>query len=602
MLPVLGWFVDYVGLMKKTEKNGSSDFDSYKRLLKYARPYRRRLALGIIFSIIFGGSTGAVIPAVQKVFSSFEEMRVSEVPLGMLVGAAVAVLILTSLRAVGFFCSKYFIQWVGSRVVMDIRNEMFSHIHRLPMQFFSHSRTGELISRLTADTGMVQSLVSNVVGDMLREPCVLIGAITALLFNFDWRLTAATLLIFPVCLIPVSIFGRKVRKASKAGQEKTADLLSQAQESIGGAQIVKAFGMEAAEVATFSEHARQVFKRLMKIARAQASVTPLMEIFSAVGMMLVLIFAFSRGMKLADVFAFILAMVVMYKPAKTLSKLYLQMQQGMAGATRIFELLDTEVLIEDKPDALVLPPQIQSVRFDGVGFAYDDEAILSDVNLDVHAGECVAFVGSSGAGKTTLVNLLPRFFDVKSGSICINGRDVRDYTVKSLREQVGIVSQQTILFNMSVAKNISYGQPHATQEQIVDAARRANAHEFIEKMDQGYDTVIGERGSRVSGGQAQRLAIARALLKNPPVLILDEATSALDTESERLVQAALDELMSGRTVFVIAHRLSTVRHADKIVVMDAGRIVETGTHDELLAQGGKYKYLHDIQFRGTEEA
>ncbi|MFC1467975.1 ABC transporter ATP-binding protein [Verrucomicrobiota bacterium] len=587
--------------MKNTVKTNDSIAASYKRLLVYARPYRGRLALGIIFSILFGGSTGAVIPAVQKVFASFEKTWISEVPLGMLVGAAVLVLLLTALRGIGFFCSKYFIQWVGSRVVMDIRNSMFDHIHRLPMQFFSRSRTGELISRLTADTGMVQGLVSNVVGDLLREPCVLISAIVVLFWNFDWRLTATTLLVFPVCLIPVSIFGRKVRKASKLGQEKTADLLSQAQESIGGAQIVKAFGMEDEEVGKFAGHAREVFKRLMKIARAQASVTPLMELFSAVGMVLVLAFAFSKGLPLSEVFSFILAMVVMYKPAKTLSKLYLQVQQGMAGATRIFDLLDTQVLIEDKPDAVELLPQIERVDFKEVGFSYDEEAILSDINLSVKAGECVAFVGSSGAGKTTLVNLLPRFFDVKSGAISINGHDIRDYTVRSLREQVGIVTQQTILFNLSVAENISYGQPEATREDIIAAAKRANAHEFIEKMDLGYDTVIGERGSRVSGGQAQRLAIARALLKNPPVLILDEATSALDTESERLVQAALDELMSGRTVFVIAHRLSTVRHADKIVVMDQGRIVETGTHDELLSKGGKYKYLYDIQFRNAEE-
>jgi subfamily B ATP-binding cassette protein MsbA len=588
--------------MKNTIKMNDSLADSYRRLLVYTRPYRGRLILGIVFSMIFGGSTGAVIPAVQKVFAGFETMLVSEFPIGKLIMAAVFVLLLTILRGVGFFCSKYFIQWVGSRVVMDIRNAMFAHIHRLPMSFFSQSRTGDLISRLTSDTGMVQQLVSNVIGDMLREPCVLIGAIIALLFNFDWHLTAATLLIFPVCLIPVSIFGRKVRVASKAGQEKTADLLSQAQESIGGAQIVKAFGMEDEEVFKFAGHASHVFKKLMKIARAQAAVTPLMEFFSAIGIMLVLLYAFYSKMPLSDVFAFIIALVVMYKPAKTISKLYLQLQQGMVGARRVFEVLDTDVLIEDKPDAVELSDQIKSVSFENVGFAYNEEAILSGIDLKVKAGECVAFVGSSGAGKTTLVNLLPRFFDVNSGSILINGRDVRDYTVKSLRKQVGIVTQQTILFNMSVAENIAYGQADATEEQIIDAAKRANAHEFIAKMDDGYDSVIGERGSRVSGGQGQRLAIARALLKNPPVLILDEATSALDTESERLVQAALDALMSGRTVFVIAHRLSTVRNADKIVVMDQGRIVETGTHDELLAKGGKYKYLYDIQFRNAQEA
>lgn len=588
--------------MKKQNITDPDMAGNYKRLLSYVKPYRGRLALGIIFSIIFGGSTGAVIPVAQKLFERFEVQNMSEIPVRVLVLTAVVMLVVTVLRGIGFFCSKYFIQWVGSRVVMDIRNEMFAHIHCLPMQFFSQSRTGELISRLTGDTQRIQQLVSNVIGEMLRQPCVLISAIAVIIFKFDWRLTAITLLVFPLCLIPVSIFGRKVRKASRRGMETSADLLSHAQESISGALIVKAFGMEGEETAKFVVHARKAFKLLMKIARAQASVTPLMEIFSSIGMLLVFIFAFSHGMKLAEVFAFVLALVVMYKPAKTLSTLYLQLQKGMAGATRVFEIMDTDVSINDKPDALPLSPQIESVQFKDVGFAYNDEPILSDISLDVKAGQCIALVGSSGAGKTTLVNLLPRFFDVKSGAIFINGHDIRDYTVRSLREQVGIVTQQTILFNMSVADNIAYGQPEATREDVIAAAKRANAHEFIENMALGYDTVIGERGSRVSGGQAQRIAIARALLKNPPVLILDEATSALDTESERLVQAALDELMSGRTVFVIAHRLSTVRHADKIVVMDQGRIVETGTHDELLEQGGKYKYLYDIQFRNAEEA
>jgi subfamily B ATP-binding cassette protein MsbA len=587
--------------MKRSEKQDDSVVGVYRRLLQFAKPYRGRLALGILFSILFGGSTGAVIPALQKVLEKFEEMSVSQFSPRVLMGAAAVVLLLTALRGLGFYLSKYYIQWVGSRVVMDIRNKMFAHIHRLPMQFFSQSRSGDMIARLISDTMMIQQLVSNVVGDLLREPCVLLSAIAVLLWKFDWRLTLITLVVFPICLVPVSIFGRKVRKASQKGQEKMSDLLSTAQESITGAQIVKAFGMEDAEVKKFAGHARTLFSKLMRIARAQAAVTPLMEVFSAVGMVLVLLFAFKNEMKLSEVFSFIVALVVMYKPAKTLSRLYLKVKQGLVGASRIYELLDTEVLIEDRSDAVALIPQIDSIQMDHVGFAYDQEAVLSEIQLHVAAGECVAFVGGSGAGKTTLVNLVPRFYDVSSGSISINGRDVRDYTLQSLREQVGVVTQQTILFNLSVAENIAYGQPDATREAIQDAARRANAHEFIEKLDEGYDTVIGERGSRISGGQAQRLAIARALLKNPPILILDEATSALDTESERLVQAALDELMSGRTVLVIAHRLSTIRHADKIVVMDKGRIVEVGTHDELIGQNGKYKYLYDIQFSSRSE-
>ncbi len=594
--------VEYLPLMKNCENSNQTISSTYKRLFKYVKPYRGRLAIGIISSIIFGGSTGAVIPAIQKVTAPFESMQVSEVELHILISAAFLVFVITAVRAVGFFLSKYYIQWVGSRVVMDVRNEMFKHMHQLPMQFFSKSRSGELITRLTSDTALIQSMVSNVIGELLREPATLIGAIIGLFWTVDWQLALVVLVVFPVCLLPVSILGRRVRKASKRGQEKTANLLSQAQESIAGAQIVKAFCMEDEEFNQFAKHGFDVFKQNMKVERAQAIITPLMEVFSAVGMMIVLVFAFMKDLKLSDLFAFIVALVIMYKPAKSISKLYLKLQHGMIGATRVFEVLDTDVSIDDKDGAIELSPQINEVKFSDVGFSYDNEPILRDVNLTINAGECIAFVGSSGAGKTTLVNLLPRFFDVKNGAISINGQNIKNYALKSLRKQIGIVTQQTILFNQSIADNISYGQSEATLDAIMNAARRANAHDFIVKLEDGYETVIGERGSRISGGQAQRLAIARALLKNPPILILDEATSALDTESERLVQQALDELMNGRTVLVIAHRLSTVRHADKIVVMDKGQIIEVGTHDELLERGGKYKHLYDIQFRDNQSA
>ena len=576
MLFVLLVVVEYVPLMKNRTNSDHTIVGTYKRLFSYVHPYRVRLTLGIIFSFIFGGSTGAIIPVIKRVTEPFETMRVSDVSLSILLGAAVLVFVVTALRAVGFFCSKYFIQWVGSRIVMDVRNEMFAHMQRLPMQFFSRSRTGELITRLTSDTAMIQSMVSNVIGELLREPIVLVSTIIGLFCTVDWQLALIVLLVFPVCLVPVSILGKKSEKR-RQGQEKVANLLSQAQETIAGAQIVKAFCMEEQEISQFSKHGLDVFKKNMKVEKTQAIVTPMMEVFSAVGMMVVLVFAFMKGLKLSELLAFLVAMVIMYKPAKTIAKLYLKLQKGMTGAARVFEVLDTEVSIDNKSGALELLPQIDEIEFSNVGFSYDSEAIFKQYQLNGKAGECVAFVGSSGAGKTTLVNLLPRFFDVKSGSISINGHDVREYTLKSLRKQVGVVTQQTILFNQSVADNISYGQSEASIDAIMNAARRANAHEFITQLDDGYNTVVGERGSRISGGQAQRLAIARALLKNPPVLILDEATSALDTESERLVQQALDELMSGRTVFVIAHRLSTVRHADKIVVMDKGSIVEIGT-------------------------
>jgi len=354
--------------------------------------------------------------------------------------------------------------------------------------------------------------------------------------------------------------------------------------------------MEKEEVARFNLFNTKVFKLLMRQSRSSSMSEPIIIFLSSIALVGVVVYARVNDLPLALLVAFAGAMVQMYKPAKKLSQIHMKIQKSTPGVERVFEILDIQNTIADGPEATPFSGRVESVNFKDVAFAYDEKKILDGVNLQANAGQCIAFVGSSGAGKTTLVNLIPRFFDVTEGRIELNGTDIRDYTVHSLRGQIGVVTQETMLFNRSVADNISYGSPDATREQIEDAARRANAHTFITEMESGYDTVIGERGSLLSGGMAQRVAIARALLKNPPILILDEATSALDTESERLVQEALDELMKDRTVFVIAHRLSTIAHADSIVVMDQGQIVEEGTHDELLAKGGKYKYFYDIQF------
>ena len=373
-------------------------------------------------------------------------------------------------------------------------------------------------------------------------------------------------------------------------------MLSVVQESIGGALVVKAFQMEKEEAVRFNLFNTRVFKMLMKQSRAKSLNEPIMIFLSAIGLSGVVVYAFLSNTSLALLVAFSAALVQMYKPVKKLSQIHIRIQRSAPGVERIFEILDITNTIDNAPDAVDLSESVQHVEFENVSFAYENRPVLSDIHLRTAAGQCVAFVGSSGAGKTTLVNLIPRFFDVTGGCIRINGKDIREYTVESLRAQMGIVTQQTVLFNRTVAENIAYGSMEATREMIEDAARRANADAFIREMEDGYDTVIGERGSLLSGGMAQRIAIARALLKNPPILILDEATSALDTESERLVQGALDELMKDRTVFVIAHRLSTIAHADVIVVLDQGRIVEQGTHEELLEKGGKYKFLYDIQF------
>ena len=441
----------------------------------------------------------------------------------------------------------------------------------------------------------MRELVANVIGDMIREPFTLIGCIGAMVV-IDAKLSFISLVLFPICIIPIAILGRKIRKASKSGQERLGDLLSVVQESFGGAVVVKAFQMEQAEKDRFDGFNNQIFRRLMQQTRARALNEPIMVFLASLAMSGVVVYAVLNDLSSATLIAFAIAMGQMYKPVKKLSNVQMRVQKAVPGAERIFEILDIEIDVQDAENAVALTSAIETVSFQGVSFAYAEKPILKKVDLHASAGQCIAFVGSSGAGKTTLVNLIPRFFDVTAGKVLLNGKDLREYTLSSLRKQIGIVTQETILFNQSIADNISYGSPEATRTEIEDAARRANAHDFVTAMDEGYETVIGERGALLSGGQAQRIAIARALLKNPPILILDEATSALDTESERLVQGALDELMKERTVFVIAHRLSTIAHADIIVVMDQGEIVEQGTHDELLAREGKYKYFYDIQF------
>jgi len=613
--------------MSPKEKHSEFSWSIYQRLLGFTRPYLARLMVGVFCGVLYGATAFGMILVIywavgtlngealgegvtqflQKVhldhlFASSEKInQTSEMGLRKMVTTVLALPLIALLQGIVFFIGKYCVEWVGTRVVMDVRSKLFSHIHDLPMQFFGRSRVGELISRITNDTAIVRELVANVIGDIIREPFTLIGCVFAMVV-IDWKLSFISLILFPICIIPIAILGRKIRKASKSGQERLGDLLSVVQESFGGAVVVKAFQMEKAEKNRFDGFNNQVFRRLMQQARAQSMNEPIMVFLSAIAMSGVVIYAFLNDLSSATLVAFAIAMGQMYKPLKKLSNIQMRIQKAAPGAERIFEILDLEIGVRDAENAVPFTGTIRTVDFKDVSFAYEDTEVLKRINLDVQAGQCIAFVGSSGAGKTTLVNLIPRFYDVTGGHIFLNDRDIRDYTLASLRKQIGIVTQETILFNQSVAANIAYGSSDATREEVQAAARRANAHEFIEGMDEGYDTLIGERGTKLSGGQAQRLAIARALLRNPPILILDEATSALDTESERLVQGALDELMKERTVFVIAHRLSTIAHADLIVVLDQGTIVEQGTHTELLEQGGKYNYFHDIQFSETKES
>ncbi|MBN2685935.1 MAG: ABC transporter ATP-binding protein [Pontiellaceae bacterium] len=608
-------------MSKKTE-NSSDSLEIFKRLFPYIRPHRFRLAIGILCGMLYGATSFAMLIALRWVLGgiSGEDLgnmsgilslgktdgavadgAMADVEFGRVVFVAVLLPIIALAQGVVFFGGKYLIEWVGHRVVANLRGDLFNHIHALPMQFFSKSRVGDLISRITSDTTLLTYLVSNVIGDVIREPFTLIGCIAAM-FWMDWKLALIALVVLPVCILPIALLGRRIRKASKGGQECLGDMLSVVQETVGGAEVVKAFQMEVAESERFNRSNNGVFKFYMRQSRSDSLAAPFVEFVSAFGIVGIVVYAYQHNISLAVLVTFAAAMVQSYKPVKKISQIHIRMQKAAPGVERVFEILDIANTIDDAPDAVAFNEPVRTVDFCNVSFAYDQtKTILDEVNLKSRAGQCIAFVGSSGAGKTTLVNLIPRFFDVTGGRIELNGTDIRNYTVHSLRSQIGVVTQETMLFNRSVADNIAYGSPHASRELIEDAARRANAHKFIMELENGYDTVIGERGSLLSGGMAQRVAIARALLKNPPILILDEATSALDTESERLVQGALDELMKDRTVFVIAHRLSTIAHADAIVVLDKGKIVEQGTHAELLAQGGKYKYLYDIQFSNASD-
>ncbi|MBI2437280.1 MAG: ATP-binding cassette domain-containing protein [Lentisphaerae bacterium] len=576
---------------RKSSTSWSQQWASYKRLVRYTRPYLLRLIVGAICGAAFAGSTTGLLMAARNILHEIFQ----NAPWRNVIFLALGLPLLAAGRGGGQFLSDYFIQWVGNRVVMDLRVATFAHLQDLSVRYFSKSRTGELISRIVNDSMMLERAVSVILGDLLKEPFVLLG-VAGYLFWLDPVLAFASLVLFPICLIPIVLFGRRVRRYARHGQERLAALVSIIQEALTGIRIVKAFSMEGYEVARFSEQCQHFFGRIMRVARAKASIEPLIVFISIVGLALVMLYARWARMSAADFMIFAVAMLTLYEPVKKLSKIHLHIQQTSASADRIFEILDTPVAIKDAPDALELCERVAKLSFDRVQFAYDQKPVLRDLSFTVAAGERVAIVGNSGAGKTTLVNLIPRFYDVSAGSVLINGTDIRRFTLRSLRQQIGMVTQETILFNDTVAANIAYGHTEASRAAVELSARRAHAHEFILRMPQGYNTVIGERGVHLSGGECQRLAIARAILRNPPILILDEATSALDSESERLVQAALDELMAGRTVFAIAHRLSTIRHCERILVLEAGRLVETGKHQELLDLNGIYRRLYDLQF------
>lgn len=512
--------------------------------------------------------------------------------------------ILFVIRSLTSFFSEYAFQKVGLSTVRDLRDQLYERLIHQSHRFFSERSTGEMVSRIVSDADAIQAAVSTRMGDLFQESITLIGLV-AYVFISNTELALMTFVVAPALIYPVVHFGKRLRQTTHRSQERMADMATLLEETIRGVRIVKAFTMEKFEIKRFREATRRHLASNLKAQKIQALTSPVMELVSGLCLLALIMYAHRRiavshTLTLGQFLSFLFALAATYQPIKKLNKVNLSVNTALSAAERVFRMLDIDNEVKEKPGAETLVAVGSGIRYEGVSFSYEAEPVLRRVTLVVEPGEIVALVGGSGAGKSTFVNLLPRFYDVNEGRITVDGRDVRDVKLESLRVLMGFVTQEVVLFNDTVKNNIAYGRTDVDDKQVIGAARAANAHDFISQLPHGYDTMIGESGVLLSGGQRQRLAIARALFKDPPILILDEATSALDTESERLVQQALNNLMQGRTTLVIAHRLSTIRSADKIVVLDKGQIAEVGPHEELLARRGIYRKLYDLQFVDDE--
>jgi subfamily B ATP-binding cassette protein MsbA len=598
----------------------------FRKLFPYVRPHISLLVISLLLLVVSGALEAAIVLLLEPIFNAWSASSAAQqgaqqaaqqgaqlfryvlAPLHRfgvdersIPQIAVLLVIFSFVKGVFLYFAEYSMSYSGQHVVGALRKNLYAHLLNQSLAFYTRNSTGKLMARVITDTERIQETVSKTLADYARQ-WILLVAFLVVIFKLDWKLSVISLLLAPFVLAVTVQLGRRVRKVTTRSQEHLADISNSLQETIVGQRIVKAFGMEGYEKGRFQAAVDRLVRTSLRVARTSALNSPLVEFIGYFAFLPFLFYADYQirheALSLGAFATFVVAIFKLWEPMRKISRLHLHIQQAFASSTRVFELLETRVEVLDEPGATEMPPFVSDVRFEGVSFIYRSHAkipALQDINLAIRAGEVVALVGASGAGKTTLASLIPRFYDPTHGHITIDGVDIRRFTQSSLRKQIAIVTQDTFLFNDTARNNIAYGREDCPLDEIVEAARAAFIDDFISSLPQGYDTMIGERGQLVSGGQRQRIAIARAILKNAPILILDEATSSLDSESERLVQQAIYNLMQRRTTLVIAHRLSTVRIADRIAVMDGGRIVEIGNHDSLMARSGVYRRLHDLQ-------